>query len=200
MKPETIILICTTITGWLAAAFAWIKWLYEIREKRKEKKEKEKEKAAKEKAETELQEIRRRGDGPYLVPNDAYFNALYIHNGPGQVGFMQPGYPSLLCADRQEVSQDIEEPVTFLVENTGKAVRAVTIKLDGEEIHIEKEADMQDAHGFQFLVYPYYKDKHGKEQTITISFESSNGVHDTHHYKTRHGFRILKRVDPYLPA
>src|ERR1017187_4025631 len=41
------------LSGWLAAAFGWIKWWYELVEKRREK-------VAKEKAEAALAEIRRR--------------------------------------------------------------------------------------------------------------------------------------------
>jgi hypothetical protein len=189
---ETTIVVIAAIGGWLTAALGWFKWWYEIREKNKEK-------AAKEKAEKELREIKRRGDAPYLVPNDALFNGIYISNGPGQVGYMTPFHSALLYADRKEVGPDTEGDVVFLVENQGRPARAVTIKLDGEEISIEKEADLNDAHGYQFIVYPYHKEKHGKEQIISISFESSSGVHDTHYYKTRHGFRILKRADPDLP-
>ena len=61
------------------------------------------------------------------------------------------------------------------------------------------EAAMQNARGRIFLEYPYEKVLHGKEQQITVSFETDDGIQDTHLYSTKHGFRILARVDPPMP-
>jgi hypothetical protein len=64
------------LSGWLAAAFGWIKWLYELREKRLER-------AAKEKAQSELVEIRRRAtdNSPLFLVNNERFNGVTV---PGE--------------------------------------------------------------------------------------------------------------------
>jgi hypothetical protein len=192
MSPEEI---CALIVGWLAAIFGWVKWLYEIKEKRRER-------AAKEKAESELKEIRRRSNAPYLRPNDSRLNGLYWDRGqPGRISFVTPLHGNLLCQLRNEVDlkPEDEQIVLFVVDNIGESARSVTLKLDNETISMQREADMQNAHGFYFLVYPYKKAKHGAEQRLALSFESATGVQDTHIYKTRHGIRLLQRTDPPLP-
>jgi hypothetical protein len=157
---------------------------------------------AKKRAERELSRIRRRGDAPFLRPCNTAFNLLHRRLGAGQIAGWHAGDGALLCFFRDEVEQKLSNgtDVILVVENTGESARAVRLRLDGKEISIEKEPDFQSAHGLQFLVYPYERAKHGQEQQLTVSFETDNGVQDTHSYIIRHGFRILKRVDPPLPV
>jgi hypothetical protein len=154
---------------------------------------------ATQKAELELKQIRRRGDAPFLKPSDLRFNALYVGATNNEIRFFPAGEPSMLCAFREEVELEDGRSVIFVVENVGKAAPSVSLKLDGEAISVQREADMDHAHGLQFLVYPYHKSKHGKEQILTLSFESASGVQDSHRYLTRHGFRVLHRIDPPTP-
>ena len=107
--------------------------------------------------------------------------------------------PALLCDYKTEVSLNDGEMVLLPVENTGRAARGVTVKLDGVSIVLEREIDIEGAHGLTCLMYPYEKAKHGMEQRITLSFESESGEHDTHTYLTKHGCRQLNRINPPLP-
>jgi hypothetical protein len=44
--------------------------------------------------------------------------------------------------------------------------------------------------------YPYDTSKHCTKQTLHITFQTADGAHDTHTYKTRHGCFILIPQDP----
>jgi hypothetical protein len=149
-------------------------------------------------AEKELNSIRRRGAAPFLqVSNDA-FNGLYVPAANNQIQFCSAGAPFLLCFLRDEVDQSLPngDQVLVVIENTGQTARRVGLKLDGIPVRIGKEADFSSAHGLSFIEYPYDRSLHGKEQKLTISFETSEGIQDTHTYLTRHGFRTLQRIDP----
>ena len=155
--------------------------------------------AAQAAAELELKNIQRRAHAPFLKPSSDKFNAIYHNLGGGKVAFVSCGDKSLLCDFRDEVEANDGEEVFFVVENLGASARGISVKLDGKPISLKREADMQNSGGRIYLVYPYEKSKHGLEQVITLSFESETGVQDTHKYITRHGFRILKRIDPPMP-
>lgn len=159
------------------------------------------EKSAKDRAERELKEIKRRGDAPYFAPCDKIFGQLYFNTEKDGVHCWLDDSGNVLCYMRGEVENSCPPgtPVIFVVENLGEQARSVNVKLDGEEIAFKQEADINNANGLQFFEYPYQSEKRGKEQTISISFETRNGVQDVHRYVTRHGFRILQRIDPALP-
>jgi len=153
------------------------------------------------KADDELKAIIRRGDAPYFSPSDAVFTSIAVYNESGGIMGWFAKNGNVLNRFRKEVVNDfpIGWPVVFPVDNIGEPARSIMMKLDGEEIPLKREAHKDDSNGLLFLEYAYKPEKHGKEQIITISFETRNGVQDTHRYITRHGFRILKRIDPPLP-
>jgi hypothetical protein len=159
------------------------------------------EKAAKDKAEQDLKQIKRRGDAPYLVPSGTVFGQLYFAAGDGEIRAWHVTLGNVLSFQRNEVGSECPagNPVILVVDNTGESARGIVVKLDGEEISLKREADLNDAHGLYFLEYPYAPEKRGQEQRIAVSFETQNGVQDTHRYITRHGFRVLQRINPALP-
>lgn len=148
---------------------------------------------------SELRMIHRRGRAPYLVPSSALFNFIYEPPNEGQcMGGWSGANGNVLTVDRNEVTDELlaGDPVIFPVSNDGEAARAVIVKLDGEEISLFREPEMRSARGLQFLKYPFDPSKRGKQQSLTLSFETRDGVRDTHKYVIVHGRRILKRVDP----
>jgi hypothetical protein len=180
-------LVAVTIVGWSAAALGWLKWLHEIREKRK--------------AEQALHQIKRRGEAPYLEPSATFFNGINFIFEKDEPRLWQADSPNVLGFRRDEVDSNLppEQPIIFVVNNAGETARGVIVKLDGEQIALKREADFNNSQGLFYLEYPYKPEKHGMEQAITIQFETRSGVQDTHRYVTKHGFRILRRADPGLP-
>jgi hypothetical protein len=154
---------------------------------------------AKKLAEEKLIQIRRRGEAPFWTPCNRLFNDLFCDNGGGNFTAIRAGSPEMLCALREEVQLEDGREVVFVIENSGAATRAASIKLDGEEIFLRQEAKLRSAHELYYLVYPYHKAKHGQDQRMLLSYESAKGVQDTHIYLIKHGFRSLKRVNPALP-
>ena len=186
-------IIGTTVSGWLIAAFGWLKWWYEIREKRRER-------AAKERAEAALLEIKRRAidSSLYLLISEHRFNGITAPSDkPTEQFFIPPNDPCLLCFMRDEVDRKMPsgQPTYLLVENHGCDAYEISIQLDGEAVgFIQVNAD--EAYPLHAIRYPYRPESHGKDQTIQIGFLAANGVRDTHRYMTRHGIRTLKRIDP----
>ena len=178
----------------VAALFGWVKWWYEILDKRKER-------AAKEKAEAELAAIRRRSFevSPYLMTSNRRFNGIQI---PGAVAagpsiWLSPLNPYLMCYYRDEV--DREHPagkaVFMVVENAGPQALDVHMKVEGEEIQVI-EPENSDASGLILLCYPYRPELHGIKQTLEMEFDRPDGVRDRHRYEIKHGVRYLRRLDP----
>jgi hypothetical protein len=154
----------------------------------------------KKKVEDERNLIRRRGSAPFLKPTDEEWVRLFIRDGPGKISMLNHCHPGVLCGSNLEVS-GLEDGyrVYFPVENHGQTAPAVSLSLDGVPIALEKEPDYSGAHGFYYFVYHYEKARHGKEQVLALSFETSDGRHDTHRYLLIHGRRVLRRIDPPLP-
>ncbi len=157
------------------------------------------ERRAKKKAEDELNQIHRRGTAPYFRPSEEIVSNLWINTSTGGIACIPSIHPAVLRKSRNEVRIDDSESVFLVVENLGEAAHVISVKLDNETISLDQEPDMDSAHGFQYFVYPYQKAKHGKEQRVSLAFETRSGVQDTHLYVTRHGCRFLQRVDPPLP-
>lgn len=159
------------------------------------------ERRARKRADNELQEIKRRGDAPFLTVSNANFQQLYHELKQDVVNVWYATNGNVLSCFRDEVGSDMGKglPVVFVVDNAGQSARAIIVKLDSEEIAFKREVDFSDSQGLYFLEYPYDPEKRGKEQRLTLSFETSSGVQDTHIYMTRHGMRFLKRIDPPLP-
>jgi hypothetical protein len=155
--------------------------------------------AAQAAAELELKNIKRRAQAPFLKPSNDRFNAIYHNLGGGKVAFVSVGQKFLLSDFLNEVEANDGDEVFLVVENSGAGARGISVKLDGKPISLSREAEMENARGRIYLVYPYEKSKHGKDQIISLSFESDTGLQDTHQYITRHGFRVLRRIDPQMP-
>lgn len=147
-----------------------------------------------------LAKIKREAEAPYLVPSDTRVNLVFDEGEPGHVGFYSWANGNLLCTGREEVSESMPagKEVIFLIENTGKPARACVIELDGKEIALRREPKMKDAHGLQFLAYPFDPSLRGKPQKLSLTFKTHTGFQDTHIYMTRHGCRVLVRIEPPL--
>jgi|GEM_PF-2053497 hypothetical protein len=178
--------IIAAILGAIAGAF--MLWLLEQPAKRRAKA-----------AEAELSSIRRRARGPYLFPSDARFDCLYFPPvDPGQIPYRTHARGDLLCFTREEVERDIPagHPIILVIDNRGEDCPEATITLDGDPVRVQKEPELADARGLQFILYPYRPDKHGQPQTLEVRFLARDGVRDVHRYYTEHGRRILRRIDP----
>jgi hypothetical protein len=159
------------------------------------------EKSSKDCAEKELKIIKRRGEAPFLQPSATPFQFIEFIFEKDERRMWTPNEQNVLCFVRDEVTENLapENAVVFVVDNVGEPARCVVVKLDGEVIALKREIDGHYSQGLLYLEYAYKPQKRGKEQTITISFETRSGVQDTHQYITRHGFRVLRRIDPTLP-
>jgi hypothetical protein len=164
-----------------------------------ERREKIAARAAQAAAQLELKNTQRRAHAPFLKPSTDRFNAIYHNLGNGKVSFVSVGHKSLLSDFRDEVEAKDGDEVFFVVENLGASARGISVKLDGKPITLSREAEMENSRGRIYLVYPYEKSQHGNNQIISLSFESDTGAQDTHQYITRHGFRVLRRIDPKMP-
>jgi len=156
--------------------------------------------ALKKQAEEDRALTRRRGSAPFLKPVNEDWVQLFVRSGPGKIQLVHFNYPGLLCATTPEVKDLPDgELVYFPVENHGRAAPAVYLALDGKPIALEQEPEVSSSHGYYYFTYPYEKAKHGKEELLAMSFETTDGQHDTHKYLVVHGCRVLKRIDPALP-
>jgi len=184
MNTEEILKLSAAVLGWLTAIVGWIVGVVQWRKKRK--------------AEAELKLIRRRAEAPYLAPSGTFFTALQRLSEDNEIRFFKAGMENLLCFERNEVDKNLapDNLVLFVIENSGQAARRVAATLDGVPVELNREPDIHDAKGLQFLEYPYQPAKHGQKQRLVIEFESSSGVQDRHTYEIVHGVRSLKRTDP----
>lgn len=179
---EIIAAILGAVTG------ALVLWLLELPTKRRAKE-----------VEAELAVIRRRARGPYLSPSLVRFDCLYLPSDkPGTVSYRSAGSGDLLCFLRDEVMRDVPEghPIVLVIENRGDEAPEVAMSLDGDPVLIQKEPELADALGLQFILYPYRPERHGQPQTLEVRFLARDGVRDVHRYNTEHGRRILRRIDP----
>lgn len=175
----------------IGAAFGWIQWWYQIREKRHEKSEKEK-------AQAELALIHNRGDAPFFASCMTLFDQLYCRVKDSHVQFVPASNGNILCYARDEVSRDAPPgtKIYFVIENRGQSTRQTAFKLDGEPIELGQEPKIQGAQDLDYFAYLYNPDKHGKLQNIEVWFETASGVQATHIYQMQHGKRYLKRINP----
>lgn len=190
---NTLATILGILSGWAVAAFGWIKWLHELREKRAER-------AAKQKAEAELREIHRRSAErcPYFSLFDGRFNMITAPSDElGQLDSLSPNSGSVLCFWCDEVDRSIKSgaAIHLLVENQGCTAYEIAVTLDAEPVKF-LEVQTYESHVLNAIKYAYRPEHHGAEQTLEIQFLAEDGVRDRHRYVTKHGFRILKRIDP----
>jgi hypothetical protein len=157
--------------------------------------------ALKKRAEDEQTQIRRRGSAPFLKPVDDCWVRLHLDNGQGNISMLPPTRPAVLCGSTMEVKGLKDgDPVYFPFINHGQDAPAISLKLDDVPVPLGKEPDISSAHGYYYFAYPYEKAKHGQEQVLSLSFETTDGRHDTHQYLLVHGRRVLQRIDPALPS
>jgi hypothetical protein len=157
--------------------------------------------ALKKAAEDEQTQRRRRGSAPFLKPVNDSWVRLHLDNGAGRTSMLPPTHPAVLCGSTMEVRGLKDgDPVYLPFENHGRDAPAISLKLDGVPVPLGKEPDISSARGYYYLAYPYEKAKHGQEQVLSLSFETTDGMHDTHRYLLVHGRRILRRIDPPLPS
>ena len=173
---------------------AVITWFFEHLKTKRER-------LAKEAAEKKLAEIKRRASAPYLICSETAFNHLYVRKSASDLQAWSAGARDLLCFLRDEVDRTTPsgETIGLVIDNLGQSARAIAVRIDGERVAFQREADFQGSHGLYFFTYPYVPEKHGKDQIVTLNFESDDGIQDTHKYITKHGIRILRRIDPKLP-
>ncbi len=165
------------VTGWVTALWLWRRG---------------------QRAEAELRLIHRRAQAPCLVASDAIFNFLYTTPGEGPIRGCSVASGCLLSHFRNEVDKNTapEAAVRLVIENRGLEPRRAALHLDGQPVLLVKEPAVSDAHGLQYLEYPYDPRKHGQEQRLVIEFETANGIQDRHTYALKHGHRSLRRMDP----
>ncbi len=165
------------VAGWVTAFWLWRKG---------------------QRAEAELRLIRRRTEAPCLVPSDAMFNFLYTTPGQGPIQGCSVASGCLLSHFRNEVDKNTAPGATVLlvIENRGQEPRRAALWLDGQPVRLAKEPAVSDAHGLQYIEYPYDRARHGQEQRLVIEFETGSGVVDRHTYLLKHGQRFLRRMDP----
>ena len=104
----------------------------------------------------------------------------------------------MLCYCRNEVDQvgAIGKPVIFVISNRGDAADKLRISLVGKPLEIVHEPAIDAAHGLVAFAYDYDPAMHGRDMVLEVWFQSRSGFEDTHRYRTRHGFRVLERIDP----
>jgi hypothetical protein len=151
------------------------------------------------KSSNELKAIKARAHAPFLAPSFQAFHQLYTNLGNNSAGFQTPGQANLLCWMRSEVDKSVVPdgtPILFVIENNGEAVRRKIVRLEGTEVLILAEPDIDSAQALIYLQYPYSSSKHGQTQNLKIWFETTSGIQASHTYHLRHGFRYIERVDP----
>lgn len=189
---DLLIAIGAALVGWATAALGWLRWLHELREKRREK-------TAKEKAEATLREISRRAPAlsPYFAVSNKRFNSLSIpsENSPNRRSISFGG--GLLCFMGNEVGRDLPagDWVYLAIANHGGDAYEISIDIDGAGACL---IDGKTGEGDQLMLirYPFGMVERGVDQTIKVRFLRSDGVRDEHVYTTQHGRRVLKRIDP----
>jgi len=161
-----------------AATIGWLRWLHELREKRREK-------DGRAKSEAELKEIRRRGLGPYL-------RAAYLAVPP----FTGHGNQIIQSGDDIDPATPAGTRLALMVANVGAPVRELTDDWpNGTGIDTTHDLP-HDEHTASMISYLYDPMKLGQTLRIRLDFETLDGVKLHHVYETRHGYAELKRVDP----
>jgi hypothetical protein len=183
---ETILAI---LSGWLAAAFGWIKWWYGIREKRRER-------TAKERAEAQLNEARNRADAAFFLASSARANDF--PSGHNSTWFTSNG--NVLSVFTEEVHPNVPAGTSIVLPlaNEGEDIKGVSFQKDGVPIRHVRYTD-GDRNLWGILEYPFDPDARGKIEIVEVRFESRNGFHRVHRYAMEHGRRRFFRVEPRLP-
>lgn len=168
-----------------AAVLGWLKWWHELREKRKEKE-------ARKVAEAELEENRRRAEGPHLSLNQM---------GGNGIGGIPLG--GILGTKNYPIPPD-GTPISLIVINERGTVYDVSSEwIDGETTGAGISctnniirANPRGEGSSASILYDFRIARIGRPMRIRINFATENGIRMHHDYVTRHGHAELVRTDP----
>jgi hypothetical protein len=164
----------------MAFLFTLFQWLNTRKEKRVEQQKNQR-------LEAQLSDIIRRGRAPFL-------RAMFLHipkadSRPNQI--LEPG--ELL--DQSTVPDGTV--IGLQVANLGEEVRCATDDWPTPYGFLLRNGDLSaDDYQATMLRYIYHHAEHGQTRTITLSFETLDGLKLVQTYETKIGFCELKRVDP----
>lgn len=181
--------------GWVVAALSLLYSIYRnhLADKRIRKAE-----ARQETAEKALRAVESRGKAPYFVPSNNLFQNLYEQLDDGKLYCWPAINGNVLCAHRQHVADNVpdDKPVILVLENHGASARRITLTTSLKDCVLRQEPNISSARARIFLKYQFEKALRGTPCEVKIGFESLDGFHNTHTYRTVHGERVFERVDP----
>jgi hypothetical protein len=181
--------------GWIVGALSFVYSIYRhhLADKRIRQAE-----ARQEVAEKALRAVESRGKAPYFVPSTELFQNLYEQLDDGGIYFWPAMNGNVLCAHRRRVADNIpqDKPVILVLENHGASARRITLTTSLKNCVLRQEASIASAGARIFLKYQFEPALLGAPCEVKISFESMDGFHNTHTYRTVHGERIFERFDP----
>lgn len=190
MTPLEIVL--TAFSGWAAAALGWVGMFLQRRDKVKER-------TAKEDAERKIATLERRApeNRPLYKIAPQRFNSVKMV-ADGKLGVWSPRLSGrLLSWEREEVHSEMpaREHVLLLVEHLGAPAYEVVATIAGLPAAFEP-AEIDDGKRVYAIQYAFDPANRGERQEIKFAFLAANGARDVHTYATKHGFRMLERIDP----
>ena len=140
--------------------------------------------------EQELEDIRRRAQGPYVVAK-----SIWSRDHPVDVD------RGLAVPDSTPANAQLEVHLW----NSGETVRAVAASIPESWQFIPElrrwgkplaPTGILGAKSECLLVYPYDPARRGAWETFRLEFETLTGLKTHHVYETRHGYCEIRRIDP----
>jgi hypothetical protein len=173
--------------GWFGSLAGW---LYEWRDKRRER-------AARETTEAELEVARNRADAAFFTDSVETFTMLTCGYNTAWLS----ANDNVLCWMRDAVSPDTAKGTTIVLPlaNEGEDAKAVTFQKAGTPMQSTRYTD-GDRGLWGIIEYPFDPGSFGKREIVEVRFESCNGFHRVHRYTMEHGRRRFCRIDPPLPS
>lgn len=154
------------------------------------------------KADAELRAMQRRGEAPFLIPDNRPFSVAEFQGLEGNRFHLHASEQSLLCWYRRELDPTThsKDTIGMVIQNAGRsAVCCAMESVDLPGLSCESSVESDEPPRL-LLCYTYEPEKHGKPQRFKLKFEvSPSGFQDTHTYELIHGHHNLKRVDPPTP-
>lgn len=198
---ETTAYLAGVVCGAATSIYPWVKFYFERRDKRIEQTGRIEEANKRAAVEAELAAIRRRAPNasPMIGVSVRRFNGVQIEAlKPGTFVWYPAGGTQLLCFICEEVPEDLAAgtPVILVVENFGAVAYQISVTMKSEERVVIQELHSEGAEDLLAIVYPYHPELHGTFQALDVAFLRADGVRDVHQYHTRHGMRVLQRIDP----
>jgi hypothetical protein len=158
------------------------------------------ERLSKMRTDKKLEEIKRRGDAPFLrVCDSAMGNITFFKDGVVEYRHATTDKSMISFQHQRVEALNAGDAVFLLIDDTGEPTNHIAVKLDDAPIVFGIAFDDDARKTVSFIEYPFDPEKIGRQQRIVLSFESRSGVHNKHTYITRHGYRFLKRTNPALP-